>query len=98
MLRKHIGQENYGRVNGDEHGEECRMDIDGDRCSTKVGCEIMNKKQLRWSQLMSNLESVVQAAFDMRNHQDMTENQYDIFNDAIWRLEQLAREIKGDDE
>ena len=41
MLRKHIGQENYGRVNVDEHGEECRMDIDGERCSTKVGCEMM---------------------------------------------------------
>ena len=24
-----------------EHGEEYRMDIDGDRCSTKVGCEMM---------------------------------------------------------
>jgi hypothetical protein len=47
---------------------------------------------------MSNLESVVEAAFDMRNYQDMTEKQYDIFNDAIWRLEQLARKIKGDDE
>jgi hypothetical protein len=41
VLRKHIGQENYGRVNEDEHGEECRMDIDGERCSTKVGCEMM---------------------------------------------------------
>ena len=58
----------------------------------------MNKKQLRWSQLMSNLESVLHAAFDMTNHQDMTENQYDIFSDAIWRLEQLAREIKGEQE
>ena len=56
------------------------------------------KKDLRWSQLMSNLESVVQAAFDMRNHQDMTESQYDIFNETIWRLEQLAREIKGEEE
>ena len=54
----------------------------------------MNKKQLRWSQLMTNLESVVQAAFDMRKHQDMTESQYDIFNETIWRLEQLARTIK----
>jgi hypothetical protein len=58
----------------------------------------MNKKQLRWSQLMSNLDSVLHAAFDMRNYQDMTEKQYDIFNDAIWRLEKLARKIKGDDE
>jgi hypothetical protein len=58
----------------------------------------LTEEDLRWSQLMTNLESVVQAAFDMRKHQDMTEKQYDIFNDAIWRLEQLARKIKGDDE
>tara|TARA_R100000234_G_scaffold669_1_gene527 strand:- start:40 stop:222 length:183 start_codon:yes stop_codon:yes gene_type:complete len=56
------------------------------------------KKDLRWSHLMTNLESVVQAAFDMRKHQDMTESQYDIFNETIWRLEQLAREIKGEEE
>ena len=24
-----------------EYGRTCRMDIDGERCSTKVGCEIM---------------------------------------------------------
>ena len=47
---------------------------------------------------MSNLESVREAAFDMRNYQDMTEKQYDIFNAAITRLEKLARKIKGDDE
>ncbi len=47
---------------------------------------------------MSNLESVVEAAFDMLKHQDMTVSQYNIFNDAIWRLEKLARKIKGDDE
>ena len=47
---------------------------------------------------MSNLESVVEAAFDMRNYQDMTESQYDIFNDAIWRLEQLAKKIKCEDD
>jgi hypothetical protein len=58
----------------------------------------LTEEDLRWSQLMSNLESVREAAFDMRNYQDMTEKQYDIFNDAIWRLEKLARKIKGEEE
>jgi hypothetical protein len=58
----------------------------------------LTEEDLRWSQLMSNLESVVQAAFDMRKSQDMTESQYDMFNNAIWILEKLAREIKGEEE
>ena len=58
----------------------------------------LTEKDLRWSQLMTNLESVVQAAFDMLKHQDMTISQYNIFNETIWRLEQLAREIKGEEE
>jgi len=54
----------------------------------------VSKQDLRWSQLMSNLESVTQAAFDMRNHQDMTERQYDIFSDAIYILEIEAKRIR----
>ena len=54
----------------------------------------LTEKDLRWSQLMSNLESVVQAAFDIRNHQDMTERQYDIFSDAIYILEIEAKRIR----
>ena len=47
---------------------------------------------------MTNLESVVRVAFDMRKYQDMTESQYHMFNETIWRLENLAREIKGEEE
>ena len=43
---------------------------------------------------MSNLESVRQAAFDMHNRADITERQYDIFNDAIWRLETKAKKMR----
>jgi len=58
----------------------------------------LTEKDLRWSQLMTNLESVVRVAFDMRKYQDMTESQYHMFNETIWRLENLAREIKGEEE
>ena len=58
----------------------------------------ITEKSLRWTQLMANLESVVQAAHDMKQMKDMSESEYQIFNEAIWRLENLAREIKGDDE
>tara|TARA_R100001129_G_scaffold121954_1_gene84794 strand:- start:370 stop:552 length:183 start_codon:yes stop_codon:yes gene_type:complete len=54
----------------------------------------LSKRDLRWSQLMSNLESVRQAAFDMHNRADITERQYDIFNDAIWRLETKAKKMR----
>ena len=55
-------------------------------------------KSLRWTKLMTNLESVVQAAHDMKQMKDMSWDEYQIFNETIGRLENLAREIKGDDE
>jgi len=58
----------------------------------------ITEKSLRWTQLMANLESVVQAAHDMKQMKDMSESEYQIFNEAIWRLENLAREIKGEEE
>jgi ribosomal protein L20 len=58
----------------------------------------IKESDLRWSQLMSNLESVVQMAHDMKQMKDMSESEYQVFNESIWRLENLAREIKGDDE
>ena len=54
-------------------------------------------KSLRWTQLMANLESVVQAAHDMKQMKDMSESEYQVFNESIWRLENFAREIKGDE-
>jgi hypothetical protein len=44
--------------------------------------------------LMSNLESVREAAFEMHNRSDITERQYDIFNDAIWKLENKAKKMR----
>jgi hypothetical protein len=58
----------------------------------------IKESELRWTQLMSNLESVVQMAHDMKQMKDMSESEYQVFNESIWRLENLAREIKGDDE
>jgi hypothetical protein len=58
----------------------------------------IKESDLRWTQLMANLESVVQAAHDMKQMKDMSESEYQVFNESIWRLENLAREIKGDDE
>ena len=55
----------------------------------------LSKRDLRWSQLMSNLESVREAAFEMHNRSDITERQYDIFNDAIYILEIEAKRIRG---
>jgi uncharacterized protein YqgV (UPF0045/DUF77 family) len=54
----------------------------------------VSKQDLRWSQLMSNLESVREAAFEMHNRSDITERQYDIFNDAIWKLENKAKKMR----
>ena len=54
-------------------------------------------KSLRWTQLMANLESVVQAAHDMKQMKDMSESEYQVFNESIWRLENFAREFKGDE-
>lgn len=54
----------------------------------------MNKE--RWSQLMTNLESVVQVAFEMRGAGEMTEEVYAVFNDTIAQLEYLARDLLED--
>lgn len=57
----------------------------------------MSDANNRWSQLMANLESVVDAAMAMRDAGDMTEKDYQRFNGSIWELEEYARHI-GDDE
>ena len=56
----------------------------------------INDENNRWSQLMSNLESVVTAAMAMRNAGDMTEEDYQCFNEFFWNLDEHARHI-GDD-
>ena len=57
----------------------------------------IKESDLRWTQLMSNLESVVQMAHDMKQMKDMSESEYQVFNESIWRLENFAREIKGNE-
>ena len=57
----------------------------------------IKERDLRWTELMSNLESVVQMAHDMKQMKDMSESEYQVFNESIWRLENFAREIKGDE-
>ena len=57
----------------------------------------IKESDLRWTQLMSNLESVVQMAHDMKQMKDISESEYQVFNESIWRLENFAREIKGDE-
>ena len=54
-------------------------------------------KSLRWTQLMSNLESVLQAAYDMKLMKDISESECRVFYESICRLENFAREIKGDE-
>ena len=51
----------------------------------------MSNANLRWSQLMSNLEAVVHAAHDMKRAGDITEEQYQLFNNTIGSLEISAR-------
>lgn len=51
----------------------------------------MNKQ--RWSQLMSNLESVVEAAHKMWKNDEMTDKEYGTFNGTIAQLEYLARDL-----
>ena len=58
----------------------------------------MNTKSDRYRELKDNLESVVTAAMAMRRMDDMNEKDYQVFNSKIWQLEQLAKEITGDDE
>tara|TARA_R100000008_G_scaffold15138_1_gene7333 strand:+ start:680 stop:844 length:165 start_codon:yes stop_codon:yes gene_type:complete len=54
----------------------------------------MTEKDNRWSQLMSNLEAVVHAAHDMKRAGDITEEQYQLFNNTIGSLEIRARDLK----
>jgi len=54
----------------------------------------MSERGDRWSQLMSNLEEVVHAAHDMKRAGDITEEQYQVFNNTIGSLEIRARDLK----
>ena len=54
-------------------------------------------KSLRWTQLMSNLESGLHAAYDMKLMKDIRESECRVFYESICRLENFAREIKGDE-
>ena len=56
---------------------------------------MVSKKEERWSTLMSHLEAVVHTAFDMKRHEEMTEAQYQIFNNTIAHLEERARGLDG---
>ena len=58
----------------------------------------MNTKEDRYRELKDNLESVVTAAMAMKRADDMNERDYQVFNSKVWQLEQLAKEIAGDDE
>jgi len=49
---------------------------------------------LRWSSLMANLEEVVHAAHAMKRAGDITEEQYQVFNNTIGSLEIRARDLK----
>ena len=57
----------------------------------------IKESDLRWTQLMSNLESVVQMAHDMKQMKDISESECRVFYESICRLENFAREIKGDE-
>ena len=54
----------------------------------------MTEKGNRWSQLMANLEAVVQSAHDMKRAGDITEEQYQVFNNTIGSLEIRAGDLK----
>ena len=56
---------------------------------------MVSKKEERWSTLMSHIEAVVHTAFDMKRHEEMTEAQYQIFNNTIAHLEERARGLDG---
>lgn len=51
----------------------------------------MNEK--RWSQLMTNLESVVYSAHEMWKQGEMSDKEYGTFNGTIAQLETLARDL-----
>ena len=54
----------------------------------------MSEKRNRWSQLMSNLESVVYAAIVMKDYNEMTSEQFEEFNNVIAELEDKARMMR----
>ena len=54
----------------------------------------MSEKSNRWSQLMSNLESVVYAAIVMKDYNEMTSEQFEEFNNVIAELENKARMMR----
>ena len=49
-----------------------------------------------WSQLMANLEAVVQVAFEMRGAGLMGDKEYHVFNSTVAQLESLARDLLED--
>ncbi len=55
----------------------------------------MSEKSNRWSSLMSGLESVVYAALVMKDYKEMTEEQYQHFNNTIAQLEDRAEIKRG---
>lgn len=57
---------------------------------------MITAKKERWSQLMTNLESVVMVAHKMMREDEMTEFQYGVFNGTIAQLESLARDLLED--
>ena len=56
----------------------------------------MSQKE-RYRELKDNLESVVTAAFAMKHADEMEETDYQVFNSKIWELEELAKEIVGEE-
>ena len=61
---------------------------------TQDGVSYMTEKSNRWSQLMSNLEAVVYSAIVMKDYKEMTEEQYQHFNNTIAQLEDRARDLR----
>ena len=59
---------------------------------------MLTAKEERWTQLMANLESVVQVAFEMRGAGEMSDKEYGMFNGTIAQLEYLARDIRDSHE
>jgi|TARA_R110001592_G_scaffold316857_1_gene593396 hypothetical protein len=55
--------------------------------------EMNDAEFLRWSSLMANLEAVVHAAHAMKRAGDITEEQYQLFNNAIGSLEIRAGDL-----
>jgi len=54
----------------------------------------ITKAELRWTHLMTNLEEVVHAAHAMKRAGEMTEEQYQHFNNTVGNLEMRARDLQ----